>query len=126
MADAVVTIAARIKMVKARAGVMQLPAIVGMAFGDGGVDENGEPIAPSGSDTALKNEVFRKAVDNYEFVSDTTCRYFCTLSVDECVDVNINELALYDAEGDLVAIKTFKNKGKDADLEMTFRVDDVL
>ncbi|MCI8418839.1 MAG: hypothetical protein HFI33_15310 [Lachnospiraceae bacterium] len=126
MADAVVTIAARIKMVKARAGVMQLPAIVGMAFGDGGVDENGEPIAPSSSDTALKNEVFRKVVDNYEFVSDTTCRYFCTLSVDECVDVNINELALYDAEGDLVAIKTFKNKGKDADLEMTFRVDDVL
>lgn len=125
MADAVVTIEARKKMVKARAGTAPLPAIVGMAFGDGGVDEAGIPIAPLSNDTGLKHEIYRKELDNYSFISDTTCRYFCTLTVDECVDVNINELALYDSDGDIVAIKTFKNKGKDNDLEMTFRMDDI-
>lgn len=125
MADAVVTLGARKKMVKARAGVITLPAIVGMAFGDGGVDESGIPIAPSSSDTELKHEIYRKEIDNYSFISDTTCRYFCTLLMSECADANINELALYDSEGDIVAIKTFKSKGKDSDLEMTFRVDDI-
>lgn len=125
MADAIVTNEARKKMVKARAGVIELPAIVGMAFGDGGTDETGNPIVPASSDTELKHEIYRKVIDNYSFISDTTCRYFCTLTVDECVDADINELALYDSDGDLVAIKTFKNKGKDADLEMTFRIDDI-
>ncbi len=125
MADAVVTLEARKKMIKARAGLMPLPAIVGMVFGDGGVDEAGNPVTPLNSDSELKHEVYRKEIDNYTFVNDTTCRYFCTLELNECVDVNINELALYDSEGDLVAIKTFKSKGKDPDLEMTFQVDDI-
>ena len=38
MANSVITLKAREKMVKARAGIQPLPAIVGMAFGDGGVD----------------------------------------------------------------------------------------
>lgn len=125
MADAVVTNLARKKMVKARAGVIELPPITGMVFGDGGVDEDGTPIAPSSNDTELKHEIYRKVIDTYSFVSDTTCRYLCTLTVDECVDANINEIALYDSDGDIVAIKTFKNKGKDSDLEMTFRIDDI-
>lgn len=112
-------------MVKARAGVVELPPIVGMAFGTGGVDSDGNPVQPLVSDEGLKNEVFRKAVDSYEFIDDTTCRYFCTLAADECVDQEINELGLYDADGDIIAIKTFRSKGKDADLEMTFRIDDI-
>jgi len=125
MADAVVTHIARRKMVKARAGVIELPPIVGMAFGTGGVDSDGNPVLPSVSDEGLKNEVFRKEVDSYNFIDDTTCRYLCTLAANECVDEEISELGLYDSEGDIIAIKTFKSKGKDADLEMTFRVDDI-
>lgn len=125
MADAVVTRIARMKMVKARAGVIELPPIVGMAFGTGGVDEAGTPIDPSVSDEGLKNEVFRKVVDSYTFLDDTTCRYLCTLAANECVNEEISELGLYDADGDIIAIKTFRSKGKDADLEMTFRVDDI-
>ena len=125
MADAVVTLIARKKMVKARAGVAGLPPIVGMAFGSGGVDSDGNPVVPVVSDEGLKNEVFRKAVDSYTFLDDTTCRYFCTLAANECVDEEINELGLYDADGDVIAIKTFRSKGKDSDLEMTFRVDDI-
>lgn len=124
MADAVVTLTARKKMVRARAGEIELPPIVGMAFGTGGVGESGIPIAPSGDDS-LKNEVYRKAIEKYVFIDDITCRYFCTLDVDECVNENINELGLYDSEGDIIAVKTFKDKWKDTDLEMTFRVDDI-
>ena len=40
MANSVITLKAREKMVKARAGIQPLPAIVGMAFGDGGVDSS--------------------------------------------------------------------------------------
>lgn len=125
MADAVVTLTARKKMVRARAGESSLPPIVGMAFGTGGVTEAGIPIIPDGTDEGLKNEIFRKPVDSYTFTDDTTCRYLCTLAVNECANEDISELGLYDSDGDIIAIKTFKAKGKDADLEMTFRIDDI-
>ncbi|MCI8821523.1 MAG: hypothetical protein HFI15_03210 [Lachnospiraceae bacterium] len=125
MADAVITLKARKKMVQARAGAITLPPIVGMVFGTGGVDEAGMPVAPSGSDEGLKQEIFRKELDSYTFTDDTTCRYLCTLEVGECDNEEISEIGLYDSEGDITAIKTFKKKGKDSDLEMTFRIDDI-
>ena len=125
MADEVITLTARKKMVQARAGAITLPPIVGMVFGTGGVDEAGMPVAPSGSDEGLKQEIFRKELDSYTFTDDTTCRYLCTLEVGECDNEEISEIGLYDSEGDITAIKTFKKKGKDSDLEMTFRIDDI-
>ena len=125
MADAVVTLKARKKMVQARAGAIALPPIVGMGFGTGGVDASGVPVVPSGNDDSLKQEIFRKEVDSYTFTDDTTCRYLCTLAVNECANEDISEIGLYDSDGDLIAVKTFKVKGKDADLEMTFQIDDI-
>ena len=125
MADAVVTLKARKKMVQARAGAIALPPIVGMVFGTGGVDASGVPVVPSGNDDSLKQEIFRKEVDSYTFTDDTTCRYLCTLTMDECANEDISEIGLYDSDGDLIAVKTFKAKGKDADLEMTFQIDDI-
>lgn len=125
MADAVVTLKARKKMVQARAGAITLPPIVGMVFGTGGVDASGVPVVPSGNDDSLKQEIFRKEVDSYTFTDDTTCRYLCTLAVNECANEDISEIGLYDSDGDLIAVKTFKAKGKDADLEMTFQIDDI-
>ena len=125
MAEAVITLEARKKMVRARAGEITLPKIVGMAIGTGGVDGCGNPVDPSSNDTRLKNEILRKEIDSYSFVDDTTCRYLCTLETNECIDEKINEIGLYDEDGDLVAIRTFKDKTKDDDLEMTFRVDDI-
>ncbi len=125
MADAVITLKARKKMVQARAGAITLPPIVGMVFGTGGVDEAGMPVAPSGSEEGLRQEIFRKELDGYTFTDDTTCRYLCTLEVGECDNEEISEIGLYDSEGDITAIKTFKKKGKDSDLEMTFRIDDI-
>ena len=124
MADAIVTLVAKTKMMKARAGTIVLPKVVGMAFGSGGVDSSGNVITPKETQTALKNQLLRKAIDGYEFLSNTKCRYACTLTNEELVGKYISELALYDEDGDLIAIKNFLSKGKDSDLEITFQMDD--
>ena len=123
--DAVVTKSARNKMLKARAGDLVLPKIKGMAFGDGGVDGDGSIIVPSVDQTELHNELLRKEVSGYEYLNDTVCRYSCTLEASELAGKSISELALYDEDGDLIAIKNFSGKGKDDDLEMTFNIDDI-
>ena len=99
MAGTTVTTLAKKKMVKARAGISSLPKIVGMAFGDGGVD-------------------------GYEVLSDTKIRYRCTLAENELANTYISEVGLYDADGDMVAMKAFLKKGKDADMECVFECDD--
>lgn len=124
MADAVVTLAARSKMVKARAGAAALPKIIGVAFGDGGVDGENNVIIPESSQTELNHELLRKPVDRHTFLTDMKCRYECTLEEGELTGEFISEAALYDEEGDLVAIKNFLPKGKDGDLEMTVQMDD--
>ena len=110
--NVIITKKAREKLVKARAGAIVLPAVVGMVFGDGGIDSEGKVVPPAESQEALNHEIFRKEIDGYSFPEDTTCRYVCTLSD--------TELA-----GDIVCIKTFLAKGKDEDLEMTFTFDDI-
>lgn len=125
MADTVITVLTRKKTIQARAGARLLPVITGMAFGNGGVDQGGKPIAPSPNSNELRNELIRKEIDGYDFVSDTACKYTCTLSESELEDEVINELAIYDSDGDLVCMKSFTDKGKDSDFEMTFSVKDV-
>ena len=96
-----------------------------MAFGDGGVDGDGSIIVPSVDQTELHNELLRKEVSGHEYLNDTVCRYSCTLEASELAGKSISELALYDEDGDLIAIKNFSGKGKDDDLEMTFNIDDI-
>ena len=81
---------------KASAGAISLPKIAGMAFGDGGVDSDGNVVAPNENQTALTNEIYRKDIDGYDFVADTTCRYECTLAEPEMADTEISEIGLYD------------------------------
>ena len=50
----IITVTARKNMVRARAGEIQLPKIVGFVFGDGGVDESGNIIPLSETDSALE------------------------------------------------------------------------
>lgn len=123
--NAIITPKARENMVKARAGELTLPAIVGMAFGDGGCDAAGEVLAPAENQVTLRNETLRKAVDGHSFLSQTTCRYECTLTESELAGSYISEVGLYDENGDIVCIKSFRRKGKDDDMEMTFTLDDI-
>ena len=107
MAGTTVTTLAKKKMVKARAGISSLPKIVGMAFGDGGVDSGGTVKPHSADQNTLHHELLRKNVDGYEVLSDTKIRYRCTLAENELANTYISEVGLYDADGDMVAMKAF-------------------
>lgn len=123
--NVIITKTARKKLVQARAGAIQLPKIVGMVFGSGGVDSAGSVQAPTEEQLTLKKEIFRKNIDKYTFTNDTTCKYECTLTESELAGKSISEIGLYDTDGDVLCIKTFTSKGKDADVEMTFTIDDM-
>ena len=124
MAGTTVTTIAKRKMLRARAGIAALPKIIGMAFGDGGTNASGEIIVHSADQNKLHHEVLRKNVDGYEILSDTRIRYTCTLAENELANTYISEVGLYDADGDMVALKAFMKKGKDADMEVIFECED--
>lgn len=123
--NVIITKHARTKLVKARAGAITLPRVVGMAFGNGGVNADGTVIEPSDTQTALARELLRKPVDGYSFPEDCICRYECTLLENELTGEEISEIGLYDEEGDIVCIKNFTRKGKDDDVEQTYVLDDI-
>lgn len=125
--NVIITSKGRKKLVLARAGASDLPPIVGMAFGTGGVDSSDTVIPPKDSQTDLTSEVYRKTIDGYTVseLETATVRYECTLLKNEVNNQYISEIGLYDADGDIICIKTFTKKGKDSDLEMTFTIDDV-
>lgn len=124
MAGTTVTTRAKKKMLQARAGIAALPKITGMAFGDGGVNSSGVVVVHSADQNALHHELLRKPIDGYEVVSETKIRYACTLTADELAGEYISEVGLYDANGDMVAMKAFTKKGKDGDMETTFECED--
>lgn len=125
MANSVTTTYARQQLAKARAGDGTVTKVTHMAFGNGGVDEQGQPKPPQPDETGLYNEIYRKPVDGHSYPSATVCRYTCTLLENELVDQTINEIALFDEAGEMVCKKTFKNKVKDGDMKMTFEIDDI-
>ena len=124
--NVIITVAAREKIVKARAGALSLPKVVGMAFGNGGVTPDGTIIPPTEDQAELRHELFRKEIDGYSFITGTTCRYECTLEENELAGEEISEIGLYDADGDIICIKSFGRKAKDDDIEQTYVLDDIL
>lgn len=123
---AITTTIAKKKMLLARAGQQELPVITQMVFGTGGVNLAGEVLEPAEGQQELKEEIYRKDITKVEIVSDTKITYYCTLDEDELVDKDISELALADADGDLVTIKNCKAKGKDSDFILTFKINDTM
>lgn len=123
--NVIITKKAREKLVKARAGAIQLPKITGMAFGNGGVDAAGNVKPPLETQSQLSHELLRKEIDGYSFPDDTTCKYECTLSESELAGEEISEIGLYDTDGDIVCIKTFMRKGKDIEVEQTYTLSDM-
>ncbi len=126
MGVTITTIAAKKKILLARAGIQVLPKISQMAFGDGGINVEGEILEPTESQEHLKHEIFRKDIDGYKIISDTEIQYQCTLVENELNGSRISEIALIDEEGEVLAIKNFSVKEKDAEWEMTFRIKDTM
>lgn len=121
--NAVVTKKGKEKIIRARAGDISLPRIRWMSFGSGGVDAGGAVIPTEESETSLKEEVIKIEITEHK-IQDTTCTYTCRIEADQAVGKKISELALVDSDGDLIAIKRFLPKQKDAGMPMIFEVED--
>lgn len=122
--DSIITRIARKKMAEARNGKIQLPPIQKIALGDGGVDENGNPIIPLDEDVSLKNELLRRNYDSVVRISDTVFRYRIDLKEGELLGKNISEIALFDSEDNMLSVKTFQPKSIEDDMEVSFEIDD--
>ena len=116
----VITDLGKNKILKAHAGLADLPAILQIAYGDGATE------APSATDNALQHELLRKDITSVEKISTTCFRYRCELGVNELADQTINETALIDADGDLVVIRRTPNKIKGGDEIFVFEMDEML
>ncbi len=128
MEKAVATKIGRRKLCMAHAGDASLPAIVKMAFGDGGMGEDGVERKPTGDETSLYNELLQKDLDGHmyrEGSDQTTAVYTATLGAGECTGKYISEIGLIDADGDIVAIRTFLPMGKTEDIPLVFDMDEI-
>lgn len=123
----VITEVGRKKLCMALAGDISLPVIARMAWGDGGLDENGQPLGATGNEISLYNELLVKDVESHEYVNaeQTTCRYAATLEANELSGKEISEMGLYDSDGDLIAYRNFLRKGKDADIPQIYKMDTI-
>ena len=115
MAKVTVPNVSRSKMAAARSGERTLPPIKMIAFGDGGVDENGAVQTPSPTMTKLNHELLRKPVESVEKVGQLGYKYGYTIPEGGLDGKSVSEVALIDEEGDLASIEMFKPKADDLD-----------
>lgn len=123
--NSVITKARRVSLCKITSGAISAVApITHIAFGSGGVDGSGNPIAPTETQTALKHEIARYPIDSVEYPVDTTARYNVTIPKADLAGEKISEAALVDKDGTLCAIKTMYVKQKDDGVSFSFTFDD--
>lgn len=115
MANSVTTVKAREKFAKAHAGDAALPKIVQVGWGNGGHDGNRQPIMPANTLTQVPGEFLKKAIDGHSFPITTTLRIAASLQAGEGNGIDVSACGLYDEAGDLIAVKTFTPKNKDAE-----------
>lgn len=122
----VTTAIGRKKLCMAHAGDAVLPAITKMAWGNGGIDESGQPIDTTGNEIGLYNQLLEKSIESHEYNDDyTTCFYTATLEAGELDGEEISEIGLFDAEGDLIVYRTFGRKWKDADIPQVYQMKEI-
>ena len=119
----VITKVRRQKMDEARHTKSKLAKAKWIALGSGGVDASGNIITPLADNVKLYHEVIRKEYTSSAKTSDTSYEYTIKLEEDELVGTEISEMALIDAEGDVIAFSNFLRKGKD-ETETTFTIED--
>ena len=87
MADSkgIITLVGRKKLCMAHSGDAELPKIAKMVWGDGGVDDSGEPKATTGNEVGLYNKLLEKEIEGHTYTNEeqTTCRYSGTLEAGE-------------------------------------------
>ena len=86
-----------------------------IAYGDGGHNSNLQPISPSEDATALQHEVLRKEVAAVRQDDSLSVTGKGTIENNELIGTQLSEAALVDSQGNLIGIKTFAPKVKEAD-----------
>ena len=119
----VITAIRRKKMAEATHTTGKLAKAKWIALGSGGVDSGANIVTPLAENVKRNNEVIRKEYTSSAKTSDTSYEYVIELAEDELVGTFISEMALIDAEGDVIAISNFLPKGKD-ETETTFTIED--
>lgn len=98
------------------AGTATLYPVKYLAYGDGGHDHSTlEPISPSEDATALTHEVLRKEAASVRQEDSLSVTGKGSIENNELNGVQLSEAALVDSEGNLIGIKTFAPKVKEAD-----------
>lgn len=122
--NSIITLSRRTALAQLSAGTISTIApIKYIALGDGGVNSDGDPVAPGIDQAALTHEVCRYAVQTPEFPVATTARFTVVVPEGEQDGVSFSEMALVDEQGELAAIKTMYVKRKDEDVEFTLTFD---
>ena len=124
MATSITTKIAKEKLIKAKCGEKPLPKVMKIAFGNGGTNEANEPLEIDLDQSSLNSELSRKNIDGYNITAYNKCEYYCTLTEQELVNERITEVALIDEEDDVIAIRNFKAKYKDNDMQLRFFIED--
>ena len=122
--NTVTTRKAREKFAKAHAGAKPLPAVTKIGFGSGGHDVGGNPTPPSDTATSVPGEFLRKNITSTNYPVTTTLQIIGTLDFSEGNGQLVSACGLYDAEGDLVALKHFRPKPKDEEGKLIIEWDE--
>jgi hypothetical protein len=115
MSEAITLDTFRARLAAAVAGAGPVPVVAQIAFGRGGHDDSGNAKPVDASRTTLFDERLRKAVDSIDQPTPTEVRVKGVLLETELNGETISEAALVDSNGQLIAMKTFAPKVKEAD-----------
>ena len=106
-----------------------IPPITHVAFGNGGVDSDGDPMRPSESQTDVSNRIGIYPVASVTYPLDpaprTTARYVVEIPAGDLGGERINEAALIDADGGAHVIITFYDQRKNLGVSKTFTFNDI-
>jgi hypothetical protein len=115
MSDAITLDAFRARLAAHMAGEAPAPAVAFMAFGDGGHNADGTAKPVDAARNALFHERLRKPVASVSRPQPTYVEAKGVIAESELVGVTVSEAALVDAAGNMIAMKTFAPKVKEAD-----------
>ena len=108
----------REKFAKAHIDQAVLHEITQIAFGNGGHDGGGEPIEPDGTETQVPGEFLKKSIESSEYEDLATAKIIGELDYNEGNGEEVSACGLYDANDDLVGLKTFYPINKDDEMKI--------
>ena len=115
MSETVTSNAYRRRIAKHMADNSPLPPFGFMSFGDGGHNPDLTPKAPNPEAVALAHELLRKPLSSITQPTPYTVECEGRIDAGELTGAYVSEAALLDADGQIVAIKTFAPKIREAD-----------